>query len=189
MINYDVRSYLKIVKSAIPKELCEKTVSQLENIQEWNKHGFTSPIESGMKSYDDDFYVRVGNIVSTHDEIVQCLWNSTFEYLTTLDFDWYTEWAGFSQLKFNKYVPGTRMRNHCDHITSIFDGQWKGIPTLTLLCQLNDSYEGGELFFWEDVEVKLEVGDIVVFPSNFLYPHKVDTVTSGTRYSLASWVI
>ena len=31
-------------------------------------------------------------------------------------------------------------------------------------------------------------GDLIIFPSNFLYPHKITPVTKGVRYSYVSWV-
>jgi predicted 2-oxoglutarate/Fe(II)-dependent dioxygenase YbiX len=52
---------------------------------------------------------------------------------------------------------------------------------------LNDDYEGGELVFWESETIKLKAGSIMIFPSNFMYPHKVMPVTKGTRYSYVSW--
>ena len=39
-----------------------------------------------------------------------------------------------------------------------------------------------------DKEIQLKKGDVLVFPSNFLYPHKVEPVTKGLRYSIISWV-
>jgi predicted 2-oxoglutarate/Fe(II)-dependent dioxygenase YbiX len=69
----------------------------------------------------------------------------------------------------------------------MFDGNRKGIPTLSIVGVLNDDYEGGEFIMWQDTEIKLKTGDVLIFPSNFLYPHKVNLVTEGTRYSLVSW--
>ena len=37
------------------------------------------------------------------------------------------------------------MRKHFDHIHSIFDGQYKGIPVLSFIGILNNNYLGGEL--------------------------------------------
>ena len=36
-------------------------------------------------------------------------------------------------------------------------------------------------------EVKLIRGDILIFPSNFIYPHEVKDITKGIRYSFVSW--
>jgi predicted 2-oxoglutarate/Fe(II)-dependent dioxygenase YbiX len=80
------------------------------------------------------------------------------------------------------------MAEHCDHIQSMFDGERKGIPILSVLCILNDNYSGGEFIMFKDKEIKLKQGDLLIFPSNFLFPHKVEPVTRGTRYSFISWV-
>jgi predicted 2-oxoglutarate/Fe(II)-dependent dioxygenase YbiX len=69
----------------------------------------------------------------------------------------------------------------------MFDGNRKGIPTLSILGAINDDYEGGELIFWESEKIVLKAGSIMIFPSNFMYPHKVLPVTKGTRYSYVSW--
>jgi predicted 2-oxoglutarate/Fe(II)-dependent dioxygenase YbiX len=47
---------------------------------------------------------------------------------------------------------------------------------------------GGELIFFGDTKYDFGAGDVLVFPSNFMFPHSVDTVTEGERYSFVSWV-
>ena len=79
------------------------------------------------------------------------------------------------------------MRMHHDHIHSLFDGKERGIPVLSFVGNLNDDYEGGNLVFFGDYAVPLRAGDIVMFPSNFIYPHQVDEVTKSVRYSFVSW--
>ena len=62
---------------------------------------------------------------------------------------------------------------------------------LSLSCLLNNSedFKGGELEFYTNTtpqSVKLNKGDVVVFPSYQL--HRVKPVTKGERYSLVAWV-
>ena len=52
----------------------------------------------------------------------------------------------FSTIRFNRYGKGQIMRQHHDHIHSIFDGKEKGIPVLSFILNLNDDYEGADLF-------------------------------------------
>lgn len=92
----------------------------------------------------------------------------------------------FSPVRINRYETGTLMRIHSDHIHSLFDGQSKGIPVLSIVANLNDDYEGGA-FIINGKELPLAAGEVVVFPSCFLYPHEVTEVTKGTRYSFVSW--
>ena len=95
--------------------------------------------------------------------------------------------ANVSNVRLNKYSTGTLMREHVDHIYDLFDGTKKGIPVLSIVVNLNDAYTGGEFRFFKDTEIKLKKGDVLIFPSNFMYPHAVNEVTSGTRYSAVAW--
>ena len=58
---------------------------------------------------------------------------------------------------------------------------------------LNDDYEGGDLIFklngvnGEETVVSLAKGDIVVWPSLFIFYHCITPVTKGTRYSIVNW--
>jgi predicted 2-oxoglutarate/Fe(II)-dependent dioxygenase YbiX len=80
------------------------------------------------------------------------------------------------------------MAKHCDHIHDIFDGEKKGIPILSCLGALNDNYKGGEFILFDNKQVELKAGELLIFPSNFMYPHEIKPVTKGTRYSYISWV-
>ena len=61
---------------------------------------------------------------------------------------------------------------------------------LTVIMSMNDAYEGGEVaLFNRELVYKLNAGDILVFPSNFMYPHEIMPVTDGTRYSIITWVV
>ena len=58
---------------------------------------------------------------------------------------------------------------------------------------LNDNYKGGDLIFTDQKEkeikrLKLGKGSIVFFPSNFMYPHGIEPITKGTRYSIVAWL-
>ena len=109
--------------------------------------------------------------------------------LKDLNKSYFSGWSGFTNIRFNKYKETRLMALHCDHIHSMFDGNIKGIPILSVLGLLNDNFEGGEfLMFENEKEIKFKAGDIMVFPSIFLYPHRVAPVTKGTRYAFVAWV-
>ena len=51
----------------------------------------------------------------------------------------------------------------------------------TVIC-LDDNYTGGELVFpRQDISVRLNLGDCIVFPGDLRYPHYAQKVTSGMR--------
>jgi hypothetical protein len=92
-----------------------------------------------------------------------------------------------NSIRFNKYDTNTRMRGHVDHIHNLFEGDRRGIPILSIVGLLNDDFEGGQFVFNGHRQPDLEKGDVLIFPSNFIYQHKVQLVTSGTRYSWVTW--
>ena len=91
-----------------------------------------------------------------------------------------------SNIRFNFYHKGSTMREHIDHIQSIFDGVEKGVPMLSAVGVLNDDYEGGE-FLMHDKLIPLKAGDMLIFPSSFLYPHTVKHVKKGVRHTFVCW--
>ena len=184
----DLRHYLKHFKNHIDNNLCATLVHEMKTI-EFSQHKFHNPItgefkaRSGSKelsiSYDD---------CPSRSILSEKIWYIIKDYLHYIDMPWFTRWSGYTIPRFNKYDEDKKMALHCDHIQSMFDGERKGIPTLSVLGVLNDDYEGGEFIMFDDTEIKFDKGDVLVFPSLFLYPHKVEPVKSGTRYSFISWV-
>jgi len=128
------------------------------------------------------------NIGKINDFIIRELRSTIKEYIESLKFDWFDGWTGYSTIRFNRYFSGQIMQRHCDHIYDMFDGERKGIPILSIIGILNDDYEGGELIMFEDKKIDTKKGDLLIFPSNFLYPHEITPVTKGVRYSYVSWV-
>jgi len=66
--------------------------------------------------------------------------------------------------------------------------------TLSCIFMLNNDYEGGNLCFrepngLEEIEMPVQPNTIIIWPSNFLYPHTVKPVTKGTRYSVVAWAL
>jgi len=91
-----------------------------------------------------------------------------------------------NQIDLLKYTPGGKYEVHTDHFP-------KGPRHLSIIMNLNDDYEGGDLIFTDQKEkeikrLKLDKGSIVFFPSNFMYPHSIEPITKGTRYSIVSWL-
>ena len=189
----DLTKYLANYENFLDADYCKKAVKALKKA-EWSTHQFYQAGTDSHVSYENELSVSWSN-VKQRKEIQDKLYDGLLKYVKELPkvakstrlHDWYAGWNGYSELRFNKYDENTLMKLHCDHIHSMFDGQRKGIPALSLLGCLNDDYEGGELIFWDDTEIKLKGGSLLIFPSNFMYPHEVKPVTKGSRYSYVSW--
>lgn len=91
-----------------------------------------------------------------------------------------------NQIDLLKYSSGGKYEIHTDHYTS-------SPRHLSIIMNLNNNYKGGDLIFTDQKrkEIKrlnLDKGSIVFFPSNFMYPHSIEPITKGTRYSIVSWL-
>ena len=184
--------FVKHNKQFLDSKICDSTVNQLNKLKlsYWEEHLFRHPFtkETEKKSGDQELSILYSNEVSTKEILMKEIWNSLNNYINDLKFSWFNGWNGYSDLRFNRYLENTKMAEHCDHIDSLFEGNRRGIPILSVLGILNDDYEGGEFIMFQDYEIKLKKGDLLIFPSLFLYPHKVEPVTKGIRYSFISWV-
>ena len=90
-----------------------------------------------------------------------------------------------SELSFLKYEEG-------GHYNTFHVDQGKVNRSLSLVFWVNSNFEGGDFKFKNpsnDVEIEIEkkANRAIVFPSNFLFPHKVLPVEKGVRYSVVSW--
>jgi len=187
MIPRRIEDYVKVYENYFSQDFCESVITSLEKGY-WEKHHYYTS-EGTHKTYDDDLSISY-EAIPEYDELHKATWNIINQYIKKdlEEFSWFNTWHNFSKIRFNKYTGGTNMKPHCDHIHSLFEGPAKGVPILSVVASLNNNYEGGEFIMWENEKIHLPAGSIMIFPSNFMYPHRVNTVTSGTRYSYVSWV-
>jgi hypothetical protein len=76
---------------------------------------------------------------------------------------------------------------HIDHFAAV-------PRTMSCILLLNNDYEGGNLCFRNpdgsgEWAVDVKPNRMIIWPSNFLYPHTVKPVTKGTRYSVVAWAL
>ena len=187
-LNTNLQYYVKHFENRMDENLCDTLVREMNEIQfEQHKFHNVTTDEHHTRSGSKELSVSWDDCPS-RSILSEKIWYIIKDYLTYVNMPWFTRWSGYTLPRFNKYDEDKKMALHCDHIHSMFDGKKKGIPILSVLGVLNDDYEGGEFIMFDDTEIKFDRGDVLVFPSLFLYPHKVEPVKSGTRYSYISWV-
>lgn len=193
MMPMNLKDYVKVY-DALDEKQCKKIVKQITSKEiEWKKHSYYDYAANKSQSFDDDLFVTHGTNKNNEisDDLVklnESIWHLLKQYHEEFSFPWMLGWNGYSLIRFNRYDKNCNMKVHCDHIRTLFDGERKGVPVLTVLGSLNNNYTGGDLIMWESEKLELKAGQIVVFPSNFMYPHRITSITKGTRYSFVSWV-
>ena len=183
-----LKDYVKVTPS-IPKKLCKKLVKELDN-NDWLEHKFIHYYgEINYNIQKAPCETLPDNIkLENSQELMNSLHGVIENYIKNLNTPYFNSWNGYTYTKFNRYKVGTSMEKHVDHIHNLFDGTTKGIPTLSIIGLLNDTFEGGEIEMFEDTKIKLKAGEVLIFPSIFLFPHMICPITKGNRYSFVSWV-
>jgi len=180
-----------MIQNLIPKQLCRSLIRESSLPEKkWSAHSWYSygqDTRSSMPEQELDIimstqeqFQELGKYLGTAIKNYQQKYSTPGEKIGT---SWIKH---ISQVRLNRYKVGTKMRIHQDHIQSLFDGKLRGIPVISIVGLLNDNYQGGQ-FMCRGNEIKLARGDILLFPSNFIYPHEVKEVTKGIRYSFVSW--
>mgnify|MGYP003674037375 FL=1 len=80
------------------------------------------------------------------------------------------------------------------HYTFHIDHSRATPRTLSCIFFVNEDYEGGELIFktpteHETLKIDKKANRLIIWPSNFLYPHTVMPVIEGIRYSVVTWAL
>ena len=186
-MDIDLRNYLHVYRDWFDKDRCAKIIKESSSL-DWKQHTFYSPTlnkDVGGMSGDNEPATAGGEIAST-EYLMDRVWQGFHTYIQNLQMPWICGWSGFEAIKYIRYEEGQTMALHCDRIKSMFDGERKGDPTITAIGVLNDDYEGGEFIMWNQ-KIDTKAGDLLMFPSNFLYPHKIEPIKRGARYSIATW--
>ena len=180
----DTKEAIIILRKLLPEKFCNDIVDICNTSKDWE--------EGNWYNYNKDVYSS-----NTHSKLSPTSdLNNKFDiFISTCHKAYvdkvplYNKKLNFYNMHFNRYQVGDKMDQHVDHIHSIFDGTRKGIPVLSMVGVLNNDFEGGNFVIYDNLQINLKMGDVVVFPSCFLYPHRVEEITKGTRYSWVSWTI
>jgi len=169
----------------VPDELCDDIISYTMESKEltpstYSTHDRTNP-QSSQRVFMDDVWFRVNE--KYYEEMKEHTLNvlSTYQKVHKVVCQRYTDF------RVNRYGSGGFMSEHTDNIHHSH-GQQYGYPHLSVLLFLNENYKGGE-FVVADNEYKTNKGSAIIFPSNFMFPHKVNKIEYGTRWSVISWLM
>jgi hypothetical protein len=88
--------------------------------------------------------------------------------------------TGFHLLR---YDSGDYYKEHVD------DFRQQAFRRLSLSLCINDDFEGGEFQFFNTYTLNLKKNQCCIFPSTWMFPHKILPITSGVRRSIVSWTI
>ena len=171
------------IKNIIPQEFINKMIPLIDKKAKKNL-----PILKGVNTDVRKVKGYQLNLNSKRDTIY---WNYIKKEIEKLFIFYTAKFPKMSSSKINqidllKYSSGGKYEIHTDHYTDT--------PRhLSVIMNLNNSYKGGDLIFTDQTnkkikKIKLDKQTIIFFPSNFMYPHGIEPIIKGTRYSIVAWL-
>ena len=184
-----MKKWIGYYQNIVSDELCDKLIDYSENQKPLQPSTYSTSSGKSDRSEErvkmDDGWFRNGE--PFYQEIKDCFMSALNKYRDT-HIDCVCQ--RHTDFRLNKYSKGGFMSRHVDNIHHSH-GQEYGYPQLSALLFLNEcqvDYKGGE-FVVADISYSTKKGSVILFPSNFMFPHEVKLIEKGTRYSIVSWLM
>ena len=174
---------LYIKRDFLSKEQCDVIINEFESSPEDESFEHCPNAFTGIDTYSSfgTIYPKVNSeaFILIHNTIEKMI-NEYHDYLDTFNSFHVSRKKSLLHphtYRIMKYSRGAKIHPHTDHD---FDSGIYGSCTINL----NDEYEGGDFLFWGGKHrVKLNRGDVMIWPADFFWVHEVEQVKSGVRYS------
>ena len=186
----NINDYIVTFDGVITDDLCDAILNEFSVEEEWRK-----TVVGGNGGRVDDKVRTAETIVISYPHIIE----KNSETRAKLDKEVFNL-AALAIQKYNEQFPLCRIQEDSGYeLLRYKEGQFYTTHTdsfkdrpraVSCSFALNENYEGGEFaFFDRELVYKLKKGSCIMFPSNFMYPHEIMPVTSGTRYSIVTWFV
>jgi predicted 2-oxoglutarate/Fe(II)-dependent dioxygenase YbiX len=182
-----ISDYIMVVENAMTNALCDAILEEYGPANDWVDTSTKGGIRKDIRSCQC-VYMSHQNVIQINKKVRQKLDRYVFasagyafkKYNEKFKYAEITQDSGYEILRYN---PGEFYTEHVDHFT-------EAPRSVSCSFALNDNYEGGEWsFFGGKKVIKVPKGAVIMFPSNFMYPHEIMPVTKGVRYSVITWFI
>lgn len=185
-----LENYIHVFKNAVSDDLCEKIITEYKDSEDWQLGVMDEEYRENIRNCNL-IPISVHDVIQKNEEVRRNIDHELFSSVSSAVHKYkelhpnciFRKDTGYDLLR---YEVGQYIKSHIDV------GKTDAMMARQISCSiaLNDEYEGGEFtFFDNELSYRLEKGDILMFPSGFMYPHEVLPITSGTRYSIITWFV
>jgi hypothetical protein len=167
----DWKKFIVLYPKVIPEELCNEIAHQARLLA--GKHDRIHP---GM--YTDIRPADGGDFFEQLEDMCQVLFDPYYE-MYRYNFNLTYGELVYDSISLTHYNPGSQNEMHIDLDFLANDGTRGASGPIGASCPVvsASSYKGGELYFLnQDFTIKPDIGDLLLFPSNFAYPHRVNLI-------------
>jgi predicted 2-oxoglutarate/Fe(II)-dependent dioxygenase YbiX len=187
--SHHLRQYVVVLENVLSADFCDQLMAEFATSDEWKFARVGGQAEVDRDTRNVDVIELSQRSILQKNATVREVFEQTLygaglkavrHYQALFPFCRIVEGRGFELLR---YHTGGFYRTHTD--------SFKRVPrSLSCSFALNDNFGGGDWsLFCGDYTLRPPKGSAVLFPSNFMFPHEILEVTSGTRYAVVTWMI
>jgi predicted 2-oxoglutarate/Fe(II)-dependent dioxygenase YbiX len=187
-----LQDFIFVVRDVVPAELRTKILQEYAKSDEWKSALVGSSQEARKEIRDvDKISVSQPTIIEKNNEIRKSIDDELFACANAVLTKYIENYKDFTKIHTEKDEGYDLLR----YKATQFYAEHTDVEAFTVFrrvvsCSfaINDDYEGGEWSFFGGAHTqRLNAGDAILFPSNFLFPHSIRPVISGVRYSVVTW--
>ena len=171
--------HIIIIDNFISSEICDSIVKEIESKATIDELKMNSDTNVKCKSIPRDINDKLVSSPFVNNQFVNLAKKINLEYGINIQ--------SINIPNYRKIYGNTRI-----HVDGVSDGLGKTDKrTLSAIVSLNNDYEGGEIVFpIQNREIKLEKGQIILFPPYWTHPHYTNDLKNETfRYTINSWFL
>ena len=196
----ELLDYVQYFPKVLDDAYCDYAISEMNNCDK-----FTNVFNNNYDCYGIDkknelrhiYFPIIDSILSTKDKYLERI---DIHQRNTEGVDFFQEFG--ERLRVQHHRKGGKTPTHVDNsitrnikepIKNDKGSNYYGLPgtdaKITIVLYLNDDYEGGKFYMADPYkEYTTEKGSALVMPSGFMYPHGVNEVTEGERWSISAFL-
>lgn len=190
----DLHNYIRVYNDFLPKKPLTTLLRLCKSYEGFSSAGIVANNKNGSAINEKIRKTKWWCLEWTSKSFTEVHWFTFLSHLFGQAIEDYKNFYELTPSDFSiqsiqilKYIDGGHYNFHVDHGPTV-------PRTFSCILFLNDDFEGGDLLFKypyskEVVKIPKKSNTLVVWPSNFLFPHKVTPVTKGERYSVVSWAL
>jgi len=189
--NLNLKDHVLYLPSFIRPDVCKDLVNNLKNVGLDKSTPYTDGL---LNDYTDSYF---DPDISAVSQIKNKITNDALELYAkkVRAYNWaYHNIDKFfpSEMIVRRYNNKSEFNYHYDDIVEEIFPHWfvrrKNILTCNVYLNDDNEYKGGDLHFAScNITFKPKIGDVIISPSNWMFFHKVNEITSGVRYSGTYW--
>jgi predicted 2-oxoglutarate/Fe(II)-dependent dioxygenase YbiX len=184
----NINDYIVVFEDVMTHALCNAILEEFSDEEEWVKTALGNGRVDNKIRNAETIILSYPHVIEKNSKVRAKLDKYVFAS------------AGLAIKKYNEKFPRALIQEDSGYeLLRYKEGQFYTTHTdsfkdrpraVSCSFALNDGYEGGEFaFFDRELVYNLKKGSCIMFPSDFMYPHEIMPVTSGTRYSIVTWFV